>query len=143
MASPNRNDFLDAMQVSLTAALTVQEVYGYQSRDLNRQSPVVRILSAGSERPQLTLKGSRSTLYFIIEIWVLQSESATGWTEEDAERALNDIEAATADWIVANRTNDTWQKIYHTRPSVVSVINDTHGETHLLERIPVTAEAYT
>ncbi len=94
-----------------------QAVYGYQVGDFAGQSPVVVVASGPMER---TRRGfgpcwhSKATL--LVYVFVAYA-AAGGWTEEDAEDALDAIEAAIADVVLANSSNATWDGLTYEEPT--------------------------
>ena len=85
----------------LRGGLTAQTatIYDHQARDLAGESPVIRVMSSGSLRPEQSFKGSRSQFGFTVQLLVLLNgnesdlnESGEIWNESDAEDALDDLE---------------------------------------------------
>jgi hypothetical protein len=138
----NRKNLRQALATALTTALTsVQAVYRYQRGGFEGQTPVVRVMSMGSNRIRLTPLGSAAELYFLIQIWVLYTDTAAGWSEEQAEDRLDDIDAQLASWLEGNRKSTDWQAIDQTGRSFVQIVRF-QGRPYLVEDVPVTVKVY-
>jgi len=122
------------LQVQLDAALVgvglpVKEVVEHKVDDLVGMTPLVAVLSVGSSRPRMTFSGTGSSLRFEVQVWVKQRD--TGWTNAQAEDALDDIEnriAAMYEAATAYNVN------YDGDTSVYEVT--VSGKPYYLERIP-------
>ena len=109
--SSNRKTAREALATLLSTALTgggglAQAVYSYRVGDFGGASPVVIVSSQGSRRERSTFQGSRNTVFLQVDIFVLYA--AVGWTEQDAETRLDDIEAAIAGVVDANQETANW-----------------------------------
>ena len=108
MISVTRKDVRTQFASLLSAALVgtgkpAQVVYSYRKGDLKGQSPVVVVSSLGSSRRSLTFQGLQPMYRLQVDVFVLYEDTAAGWTEADAENALDDIEKIVADVIAANQ----------------------------------------
>ena len=132
----------EAIAAGLSAACTgAQAVYAYGVSDFGSCWPVVRVMSRGSERPAMTAAGIRSRFTYLVDVWVLYRDATAGWSERDAEDALDALEGEIIGWLSANQGGELWTSIYYGGGSTVDVINIA-GEPWLTEAIPVTAEVY-
>jgi hypothetical protein len=142
----SRHTVRDAMTTILQAALVgaglpVAAVYGYQVGDFAGQSPVVVVSSAGSRRIRMTRAGSRATFYLLISTFVLYSDGAT-WGEDDAEDAIDAIEALLADVIDDNQVTANWQALdYSDRSQRISV--EIGGEEYIYEAVEIAVEVFS
>ena len=130
----------------LTTALVgtgkpAQAVYAYQVGDFAGQSPVV-VVSSG---PMLRLRDTmgecyRSRFELHVYTFVLYADPDSGWTESDAEDALDTIEAAIADVLLTNtRYTGYWDRIEYadaTQPDGVEI----GGAEYRRELIKLTVE---
>jgi hypothetical protein len=111
--SASRETVRGALADLLTTALVgtglpAQAAYGYPVADFGGQSPIVLIASAGSTRDVQTLDTRRtSRFFFTIIVFVLYADAGSGWTEADAEDALDTIESVIDDTIATNLVNGT------------------------------------
>lgn len=120
--------------------LPVAAVYGYQVGDFAGQSPVVVVSSAGSQRVRMTRAGSRATFYLLISTFVLYSDNAS-WGEDDAEDAIDAIEALLADVIDDNQVTANWQALdYSDRSQRISV--EIGGEEYIYEAVEISVEVF-
>lgn len=145
MAS-SRHTVRDAFAALLNAAmvgtgLPVQAVYAYRVGDFSGQSPVVAVSSAGSRRQRMTKLGSRATFYLLVSTFVMYSDGST-WGEDDAEDALDSIEALLADVIDDNQVTTNWQALdYYDRSDRVSV--EIGGIEYIYESVEIAVEVFS
>jgi len=112
----------DALVTLLSAALVgtgkpVKTVSGSKVESLEGETPLVVVLSRGSERERLTFQGDRATFYMVIQTWVLQS--ASGWTQAQAEDAIDSIEALIAATLEANQGTANWEILAYDGQSTI------------------------
>ena len=143
MTVRSRKDTRSYLSTQLNGAITsAQRVDGYQRTDLQGESPVVRVMSAGAERPAIVTRNDRSRFRFAIQTWVLFSEVVGEWTESQAEDAMDDIEAEVATWLSANQNvPGYWVSLKYDGYSTTDTVK-VGGEVWLVETIPVIAEVY-
>ena len=106
MTVANRKLWRSAIATDLTTALVpslAEAVYAGQVADFEGQYPVVIVSSGGSERIDND-STQRTALIINLDVFVLYADSEQGWDEMDAEDAIDDIEAAVAEWVKANAT---------------------------------------
>jgi hypothetical protein len=131
----------DALATLLSAALVgsglpCKTVSASKVETLEGATPLVMVLSRGSERVRLTFQGSRATFRYVIQSWVLQS--ADGWTQAQAEDAVDSIEALIAGVIEANQAQTNWETLDHDgQSSIVEAV--VAGVPYYVETIPVVA----
>jgi hypothetical protein len=110
MAS-NRKTVRKALAALITSGVTgLQKVYDYRVGDFGGQSPVATVSSSGSQRERLTFAGSKATMAFQVDVFALYSDGGS-WGEDDAEDAIDDIEAAIADVVDANQVTANWRAL--------------------------------
>lgn len=72
-------------------------------------------MSSGSKRPKISagvsaLRGI--TLYFDLYVFVAYADQSTGWTDENSEDKLDDIEKTIADVVADNERNSgNWESL--------------------------------
>lgn len=136
--STSRETSRDALASLLTTALVgaglpAKTVTGSKPTVLAGLTPLVAVLSGGTERERLTFQGDITTFYLEIQVWV--SQKATGWTNAQAEDALDSIEALIAGVYESNRGTANWAALeYSGRTTVIEVTVD--GNMYYLEMIP-------
>lgn len=112
MANPGRQLRREALAAHLKACVSACDqaaIFAYQIGDFGTLSPAMRVLSAGSERPKLTNRGRSARMLFSVQIWVLAVDPDAGWTEQQAEDALDACEQQVADAVDAgNHKTDVW-----------------------------------
>lgn len=144
--SANRKVVRQALASLLTtnlagSGLPLQELYRYQVGDFGGQSPVAVLTSAGTRRERLTFQGSKATFFFDLHLFVLYAEPAADWNEENAEDALDDIEAEVAALLDANQRTATWEALdYAERSTALPVVIG--GAEYKHEIIPVSVEVF-
>lgn len=144
MASTSRETARDALSTLLGAALVgsgkpAQAVYGYQVGDFAGATPVVTVSSAGSRRERQSFGNCWSNAFhFNIHVFVLYSDE-DAWGEDDAEDALDTIEALIADVVMANAENDgVWDQLAFRDEDTLADSVDIGGIPYRRETIPVT-----
>jgi hypothetical protein len=138
--STNRETARDALAALLETALVgtdlpVKTVTNTKVETLAGLTPLVSVLSAGSGRKRITFQGDQATFYLEVQVWVLQATS--GWTNEQAEDALDEIESLIAGVYESARRTDEWELIEYTSRSMVVEIA-VAGTPYYMERIPTT-----
>jgi hypothetical protein len=137
----NRETVRDAIVAGLTPAMTLaQLVVGHQKANVGSQWPAVLVFTAGSERPQVTEQGIRSRFHYVAQLWVLYYDKEGGWTEADAEDALDALEQQFTAWMANNQVNEVWTTLMFDGRSRVGVTAP--GESYLVEEIPIVAEVH-
>lgn len=139
--STSRETARDALVVDLTTALVgtglpVKTVKGSKVTDLEGLTPLVSVLSAGTKRVRGTFTGDVPTFYLEIQVWVRQA--CTGWTNAQAEDALDEIEALIAA-VYESRGQANWEALEYNGPSRV-VEMAVAGNEYYVERIPTIAK---
>lgn len=124
-----------------SAMSTAQVVYDHMRSDFAGQSPVVRVMSGGSERRRFTTQGGRGDLLLMVQIWVLSVSPADNWTEADAENALDQLEWELAQYIDSNRRSEVWQALDFDGRSRVEVVR-LEGKPYLIEDIPLVMKVF-
>ena len=140
--STSRETARDALVTLLEAALVgdglpVKTVTGSKVESLSGLTPLVSVLSAGTMREHLTFQGDRAIFSLEVQIWVLQA--VTGWTNAQAEDALDRIESLIAATYEAARGTANWEIVEYTSPTAISELA-VAGIPYYLERIPTTVK---
>lgn len=144
MASVSRETLRDALAQLLTTELTgtgkpVQTVYNYQVADFAGASPVVVVTSGPMERIRHGMGACwRSAATIDIHVFVAYSAPG-GWTEANAEDALDTIEALIADVVLANNTTANWHGLRYDIPTLPDSV-EVGGEEYRHELIRLRAE---
>lgn len=103
-------------------------------------SPVIAMARTNSDRPRLTVRGTSAKFIIVIEVYVLQAEAESGWTEEKAQDLLDTIEAEITDVVSQHAKNGTnWDSLDYTRPSEANMVI-MQGKPYWWERIYLTVE---
>lgn len=137
MAS-NREVSRDALAALLETALVgtglpVKTVSASKQTSLEGITPLVTVLSAGTERVPLTFQGDQTNFLLTVQVWVLQSGES--WTLAQSEDALDDIESRIAAVYEASRGTSDWDVLERTGPSSVVEVA-VAGVPYYLENIP-------
>ena len=130
----NRKDVRQAVAEVLRGVFgsAVQEVYDYAAADFKGKSPVVRVLSGGSER------GARmfgDEVVLVVEFWVLFSQKRSGYTREDAENIIDDLEWQLATWAEERQNGPLWTGVAYDGTSMVGQTPVVRGEAWLVEMV--------
>lgn len=122
------------------SGLPVQAVYAYQVGDFQGQSPVVVVTSGPMERIRDTMgECYRSRFNLLVYVFVLYADPGTGWGEDDAEDALDAIEALIAETLLTNARTANWTRIEYSGASEVDAVV-IGGVEYRREMITLTAE---
>lgn len=141
---PSRKDVrkgvADLLRANVTAA---QVIYHYQEGDFGGASPVVRVTSAGSSRPRLTLRGQKTFFFLGIEVFVLYRDenNPSAWTPENAEDALDDVEQQVSQILIGSHNTPLWNDITFEARSMIDTIV-LGGVTYVYEVIPIQVEVF-
>lgn len=155
MASAAKNreacrDFLATLLEStlVTALEEVQAVYNYQKGRLI-QSPVVMVVSAGSEREPggLGSEQYRNEFFFLVKVCLADADAAAGWTEQEVEDALDNLERRVCDVVMDNRSTAQngsvpWEYLRVDGRTQVVYAPDLAGNPYVIEAIPVTVTVF-
>jgi len=147
MTATNRETGRDALVTLLSAALVgtgkpAQAVYGYLKGDLNSESPVVIVASAGTgiEKRAVTSR-VKNNFYFTIHSFTLYAIEGTTWGEDDTEDRTDLLEQTIRDTLKSNVSTANWAFIeIDGRSTIDSVIIS--GEEYRHEAIPIRMEKY-
>ena len=128
----------DALVTLLSTALVgtglpAKTVTGSKIATLQGATPIVAVLSAGSERSRPPFQGAKAT--FHLEVLVFVRQSQTGWTNAQAEDALDDIEVLIANTYEVNTATANWEMVDYDGQSTVFEI-EVEGTKYYMERIP-------
>jgi len=136
--STNREVVRDALAALLEtalvgAALPVKTVTNSNVKELEGLTPLVGVLSGGTLRERTTFTGDKPTFYLEVQVFVLQS--GTGWTNAQAEDALDRIESLIAGVYESERSTANWAVLeYDGRSTVIEITVE--GKLYFMERIP-------
>ena len=146
----NRETARDELASLLAAALVgggnpAVAVYEYQPSDLEGKSPVVLVLSSGSERMRRGMGTQKYRTFHRFEIISLVADASgdEGWTDQMVEDTLDLIEKTVADVIADNRAHSGfWEDIRHeSGPSTIfpTIIG---GDAYKMETMVAIAESH-
>ncbi len=97
--------------------LPAQAVYSYRVGDFQGASPVVVVTSGPAERRRANFGAEYRTIVTLY-VYVFVVYSAPGWTEEDAENAIDDIECRLADALLTSTRHEPyWTQITYGAPT--------------------------
>lgn len=141
--SINRKEIRDAFATLCDAAMTgtaVEAVYGRSVGDFEGKSPVLIVTSRGGgmERVQKVGQGKYAVwVYLTAFTFVIYSDAASGWTEADAEDALDTVEKELADVLqdnIGRAAGGSWDKAEFVGKTTVDGVN-IGGHDYLRETI--------
>ena len=154
MPIPTRKEIRKAIGAKLEADLVGESLpaaafASYSKTDFGGASPAITMASSGSDVPPLTPVGSTDTHYFEINTLIIrpnESEKSAGYTESDAEDALDDVYNEIRQWIELNRkdksTERMWQHVAIAARSNILPIVDDGGRGYYMENIPIVVEVF-
>jgi hypothetical protein len=146
----NRKTIRKALAALLEAnlvgtGLPVKAVYSANRRDFKTNSPVVCVISAGIARMPLGMTNTRwdNRIPMGILIYVLESKGEAGYTAEDAEDALDDVERLVSATIMDNRLNaGVWSNLTFDGEPTTIIMAPVGGNTFYLEMLTVWVEVH-
>lgn len=123
MTLPNRKAIREAIGAGIASATSAlapaPTVYDYMKTGFDGESPIVRIWSESSLRPDTRSHGINTSFGITVQTWVLVDENGTDAQQAESEDILDAIEYAIADWIEQNIQTDDWNQIRFDRPSLI------------------------
>lgn len=127
--------------------LPVESVYDRHVSEFGAsgfESPVVLVLSGGSQRERRGLGSQVYRSFFRLDVLVFVSDaiSAESWTDADVEDRLDLIEKQIADVLAENRSTTNWQDIKHETGFTNIVPAKLGGHSYKMETIPVIVEVH-
>lgn len=127
-----REALKDLLQPKLVGTgLPVKTVTDSKVKQLDGLTPLVAVLSGGTLRQARPI--NHPGFYLEVQVWVLQQ--GDGWTEAQAEDAIDEIEELIAEVYEDNRGTDEWAILeYSGRTTVTEVTSD--GKMYYLEKVP-------
>jgi hypothetical protein len=135
MSVQSRKVVREEVGAVLTTRLTGATVYPDQPTTFDGQSPVVVVASAGSERdsapPQRTFGGPIAPK-FALDVYVFVLATAT-----NADDALDELEAAVAQFVSDVPKAETWTAIGYGGRTETSFVTILDGSEYKRERIPL------
>ena len=115
------------------SGLPVKTVVDTKQKVLKGKTPLVAVLSGGTNPKRVTFMGAVPTFMLSVQVWVLQE--GTGWTLEQSLDALDDIEALIREVYSDNASTTNWSMIEYDGNSVVEEVT-TDGGIYYVETIP-------
>jgi len=113
--------------------LPVKTVTASKVTTLEGATPLVAVLSKGTERTRMTFQGDQAAFLLSVNVWVLQS--GTDWTQAQAEEALDDIERRIAAVYEDDRNTADWEVLEHAGPTAVMEVA-VAGVPYYWEHVP-------
>jgi len=141
MSVNSRKAVRTALQTGLQAAVTnAQEVLGYKPTRPDGKSPIVGITSLMTDRPPLSLLGTKDQFDFSI---VLMVNITTRELEAEAEDILDDLEQQVAQYIEDNKGKTAnWKTLTHNGGSTISYFQPQAGVVYVQEAIPIRVQVF-
>jgi hypothetical protein len=145
----SRKTVRDEIAAALSTAIAgsgkpVSSVFGYQPGQLNGESPVVLILSAGSERQIAGLGAKKydNRFEFELHFMVYDGKDNQPLTEKQREDKVDEIEALAAEWFANNQSGTNYRALrYTTVPTQITTVTYLDGNPYRLEIVKISLEA--
>ncbi len=115
------------------AGLPVKTVVGSKVTTLKGLCPLVAVLSAGTLRERATFMGTMPTVFLEVQVWMPQEQ--TGWTNAEAEDAMDEIEKLIAEVYQDNVGTANWSILENDGRSLVEEYA-VDSLPYYMERIP-------
>jgi hypothetical protein len=120
----NRRLVRQQLAQDLRGALnSAQAVYDHKPGNISGH-PAVFVLSSGSSRDKVTAAGFGAVYFLEIHNLVLYADSTAGWSEEEAEDALDLLDYELSQFMADknNLKNDLWKSIKYLGRSVIGKV---------------------
>lgn len=140
MSIINRKDIRHALATALASAMPSAQgnVFGFMKTGFEGDSPIVRIVDSGSDRPYKEQRGVRSRFYYSVQLFVLYFEDGSPEIQSNAEDLLDDLEHEFYSYLADNQTTTNWTMIGYDDGQRSRVIQVRLGESrYILEDIPI------
>ena len=140
----NRSVVRKAIANSLRPALpTARDVYSFMYSKFSGKSPIVRLMNAGANRPEITEHGVRSIFYYTLQFWVVYFEEGTEAVQAEAEDILDQLELEWVTWLGTNQVEPAqqWTMLGYDKRSTVETAK-VSGKYYIVESIPLAVEVY-
>jgi hypothetical protein len=142
VATINRKDIRTALKLALATAVTSAKLVERYLADPKGKSPAITLASRGSGGVGLTSDGDALEHKFYIHTLVVKG-GGTGWTNENAEDALDTVRQAIDDYIEAQTLTVSGQLYNLYRDGNSEIVPVTIGsEQYLDEPIPIVVKAF-
>lgn len=125
-------------QILAAEVSAAQAVYAYQPGDFGGQSPVVCVSSGPIRRPPLSFRGGQAALQLVVDVFVLYADEGAGYTEADAEDALDQVEHQVAGVVARYQEAGAWNTLDYAGDTTVDFLT-IGGVPYKHERIPLAA----
>lgn len=138
----SRRTVREALGTQLTTALTsALAVYDFLYSKFDVESPIVRIITDGSNRPPIYGEGIRSTFYYALQFWVAYYEEGDATVQQEAEDILDALEHEFVQWLEEHQISELWTMVRVDGRSRVQTVQ-TRGSYWIVETIPIVVEVY-
>ena len=123
MSLQSRKTIREQVAAGLTTALSsvtpAPDVYDYMRTGFEGRSPIVRVWSESSDRPESVAQMINTRFVIDVQVWVLVDENGTVAEQAASEDTLDAIEYVIAEWVEANQQNAYWNQVKFSRPSFI------------------------
>jgi hypothetical protein len=142
VATINRKDIRTSLKAALTTAVASAKLVERYLADPKGKSPAITIASRGTGGAGLTSDGDALEQKFFIHILVVKG-GGTGWTNENAEDALDTVRQLLDDYIEAQTLIVSGQAYNLYRDGNSEIVPVTiASEQYLDEPIPIIVKAF-
>lgn len=145
MSVPSRKTVREDFGAVLTARLTsAQAVHTDQPTDFGGLSPVVVLVSAGSERKQLTFRGQAPRFYldcYVFVLSVVRNGSGNPAVNATADDELDAIEQQLAQTVADVQTGPSWMAVDYDGRSKTEFVTLIDGSEYKRELISLALTA--
>jgi hypothetical protein len=144
--SANRSVIRQQLAAMLASAIpSAQTVFDHEPGDLGSASPVIVVSSASASRPNMTFQGNSATFMFMVDIYTLAAETASGsYTYADSADVVDACEAELAEFVASNQEIGAWNRIDYAGPSQIDFgLFNADGILRFRERVPLTITLFS
>lgn len=142
-----RDELVGKLTPPLTGTGPYQQVLNYDKRDFDGKTPILMVLSVGTQRDPFGINTDKYRTFFrfnLLSFILNKPITKDGYTEQDIEDTLDLCEKELVDAIKDNRRNvGFWESLYLEVDESSEVIPaNVGGEPYLMETVIVIAEAH-
>jgi hypothetical protein len=144
---PSRKTIRQALAAAMTTGLVgagkaAKKLYRYKPSQFGAETTHIIVLTAASSDRSKQAQPVRANSVIGFEIWTFVLYSAEGWTEENSEDKLDDMEKEIIDWLLDNADNNAnWDGIT-IEPTEIDIVS-VGGKTYRQEVIPIQVQVFS
>lgn len=144
---PSRKTLRQALATAMTTDLVgagkaAKKLYRYKPAKFEAETTHIIVLTAAASDRSKQAQPTRAYSSIHFEIWTFVLYSADGWTDEQSEDKLDEMEKEIIDWLLDHADNqDSWEGITIS-PTEIDVVA-VGGKPYRQELIPIEVKVFS